>query len=80
MWPQWIESAVFHRHLDESLASELTPLLHAGDDANEVKWLRATPDEPDMRSLYASHRPIVELAVRRWKEAHKARQINKDNQ
>lgn len=70
---QWIESAVFHSHLDTPLAAALSSLLRAGDDANEVKWLRATADEPDMQNLYASHRPIVQLAVHKWKEAQKGK-------
>ena len=64
---------MFHSHLDASLAADLSSLLRAGDDANEVKWLRTTVDEPDMQNLYASHRPIVQLAVHKWKEAQKGK-------
>jgi hypothetical protein len=69
---QWIESYAMHFHLSPSVAAELTPLLRAGDDAKDVKWLLASEDNPEMQKLYGSHRPILQMAVRKWKESNKA--------
>jgi hypothetical protein len=71
---QWLESSVFHSHLDSKLAAELSPLLRAGDDATQVRWLRITHDSEDIDKLYGSHKPIVLLAAARWKEKQKAKQ------
>lgn len=65
---QWIESYAVHYHLSPSVAGDLTPLLRAGDDATNVKWLLATETNPELQQLYSSHRPILQMALRRWRE------------
>jgi len=67
----WLESSVFHAHLDRELASELTPLLRAGDDATEVRWIRIAESSPDVQKLYGSHKRIVLLAAAKWREKRK---------
>ena len=66
----WIESCVFHAHLSADDAAALTPLLKAGDDAKEVRWMAvsAEGESDEMKKLYASHKLIVQLAVQQWKD------------
>lgn len=67
----WMESCVFHAHLSAADAAALTPLLQAGDDAKEVRWMKVSADDAEseeMKKLYASHKLIVQLAVQRWKD------------
>ena len=74
LFVQWMESVVFHAHLSPALSSVISPLLRAGDDAAEVKWMRcggSAADEEDLNRLYASHKAIVQLAVQQWKETRR---------
>lgn len=66
-------------HLSPSLAAALTPLLVAGDDAREVKWLLARSSEPDFQSLYGSHRAILLRAVELHRLRLQANQTTAEN-
>lgn len=59
----WMETSVFHLHLDGDLELK----LKAGDDAAKVRWLPLTRE--NVASLYASHSDFVREAVRQWEKA-----------
>ena len=55
----WMESEVYHFHLDDVLGGKLP--LAAGDDAVNVSWVDLTPDI----RLYASHKEWVDVVCNR---------------
>lgn len=60
----WMETTCVHFHIDdEDLAKNLK--LEAGSDAAKVKWVTITDD----LKLYASHKDMVDLAVKNFKKS-----------
>ena len=58
-----METSAFHFHCSDELGAKLP--LHAGDDAAKVRWLDLREDEADYQRLYASHKAMVDAAVRK---------------
>ena len=50
-----------HFHCKDELGKLL--MLHAGDDAAEVRWLEVGDHEPDYCKLYASHKFLVDKVM-----------------
>jgi len=62
----WMETAAYHFHCSPELAKALT--LKAGDDAAQVKWLNVGDDVDHYKNLFASHKAMVDLAVKGLKQ------------
>jgi len=58
----WMETAAYHFHCPPELSKALT--LKAGDDAAQVKWLKVDQDAEHYKNLFASHKSLVDLAVK----------------
>jgi|TARA_B100000524_G_scaffold130515_1_gene64579 ADP-ribose pyrophosphatase len=57
----WMETTAMHFHCKDELGKLL--MLHAGDDAAEVRWLEVGDHEPDYCKLYASHKFLVDKVM-----------------
>jgi len=60
-----METAAYHFHCSPELSKKL--LLKAGDEVGEVQWLKVDDSTDHYKNLYASHKFIVDLAVKRLK-------------
>lgn len=67
-----MESYCVHYPLSPSLASSLTPLLRAGDDAKEVGWVDlGSVDHASWQpsaDTYPCHRNILKMLKEKWKQ------------
>jgi ADP-ribose pyrophosphatase len=57
----WMETVVYHIHLNEASLVKLT----AGDDASVAKWAKF--DSDDYENLFASHKKFIDLAAEAYK-------------
>ena len=57
---RWLETTAVHFHCSHKLAAAIK--LEAGDDAQNVKWLRMSDAEPAYKNLYASHKMMTDKA------------------
>lgn len=58
---RWMETTAVHFHCQSKLAYQIK--LEAGDDAQNVTWLKMTSLEPRYENLYASHKIMTDSAM-----------------
>ena len=59
----WIETCAFMFDLPESVGEDELRLFKGGSDATEVRWIPARDGDEQFDKLYASHKPMVLLAM-----------------
>ena len=67
----WLETCAFVFDLPHDLSKDDLQLFVGGSDAKAVKWIPIRDGQPDFDKLYASHKPMVLLAMRqreKWKQ------------
>ena len=65
----WLETAAFMFELPDSVSSEdVERLFVGGSDASAVKWVECGESGDKLPQLYASHSPLVKLALRMRQE------------